>query len=305
LNNSKELADKISKLKKERKAVLLVHNYQRPEIQDIGDFTGDSLALSRQASTTDAKVIVFCGVRFMAETASILCPDKTVLLPAFGAGCPLADKITAEQLRKLKSEHPGAEVVSYVNSSAEVKAESTIICTSANSIKVVNSLPAGKEIIFVPDRNLGLYTAEKTKRKMVIWDGGCPIHTEITVEDIKQQSKKYPSAKVMVHPECNPEVLAAADAVVSTGGMLKYAAENPATEFIVGTETSMLYPLAKSQPGKKFYPAREKAVCEDMQKTTLELVLSALEKMSPEIKVKDEIRAKAVKAVRRMLDLEK
>jgi quinolinate synthase len=297
------LVAEIQTLKKDRQAVILAHNYEPAEIQDIADFTGDSLGLSRQAAGTPAKVIVFCGVRFMAETASILCPDKTVLLPAADAGCPLADRITAAQVRELKKAHPGAEVVAYVNTSAEVKAESTIVCTSANSVAVVKSLPPDKEIIFIPDHNLGLYTQVQSGRTLIVWDGACPIHKDITAGDVRKARAAHPAAKVMVHPECLPEVVALCDAALSTAGMAKYVEKTGAREFIVGTETAMLYPLQRDYPDRKFYPLAEKAVCADMKKITLAMVRDSLRDLKPEIRVSEEIRKKALLPVKRMLSL--
>jgi quinolinate synthase len=295
-------AERILELKKEKNAVILAHNYQRAEVQDIADFVGDSLELSQKAAQTKADVIVFCGVHFMAETASILNPDKVVLLPDAGAGCPMANMITAKQLRQLKSENPNATVVTYVNSSAAVKAESDYCCTSANGVKVVNSIKA-KDIIFVPDQYLGGFIEKKTGKKMILWPGYCPTHVKILPEDILARKKEYPNAKVVAHPECRPDVVALADETLSTSGMIRYAARPEVKELIVATEVALLHRLAKENPGKKFIPASTKAVCPNMKKTTLEKILEALETMEPEVKVPEEIRVKAVVCVDRMLKI--
>jgi quinolinate synthase len=299
-NRDAELVGKISALKKKRDAVILVHNYQLGEVQDIADFVGDSLELSQNAAKTAAEVIVFCGVHFMAETASILCPDKVVLLPDINAGCPMADMITAERLRAKKKEHPQAVVVCYVNSSAEVKAESDICCTSANAVEVVESLDT-REIIFVPDQYLGHYVSARTGRKMVLWPGFCPTHVRITPERIKELRQEYPQARVMVHPECRPEVIALADEVASTSGMCRYARRHEVTELVVGTEMGIIHRLRKENPGKRFIPVSEQAICPNMKLTTLEKVLWSLEEMSPEVKLPQRIRLKAIAAVDRML----
>ena len=299
-NKNNPVVEKILKLKNEKNAVILAHNYQRPEVQDIGDFVGDSLELSQKAASTDADVILFCGVLFMAETASILSPEKTVLLPDSRAGCPMADMITARQLRQKKQEFPDATVVTYVNSSAEVKAESDYCCTSSNGVKVVQSLE-NDEIIFVPDQYLGDYIAKKTGKKMILWPGYCPTHIRILPEDIIRQKQKYPDAKVVVHPECRPEVIALADDALSTSGIIRYAARDDVSELIVGTEVEILHRLRKENPGKTFIPASEKAVCPNMKRITLEKMLNSLETMSPQIKVPENIRVKAKAAVDRML----
>ena len=302
MGNSPELVEKILDLKKKRSAVILVHNYQRGEVQDIADFLGDSLELSQQAAKTDAEVIVFCGVQFMAETASILCPDKTVLLPDINSGCPMADMITAEMLRKKKLEMNSPTVVCYVNSSAEVKAESDICCTSANAVRVIESLDT-HEILFIPDQYLGGYVAAKTGRSIALWPGFCPTHVRIQPEDITRLKEKHPGAKALVHPECRPEVIAVADAVVSTGGMVRFARETDATDIIVGTEIGIMHRLANENPGKRFYPASERAVCPNMKRITLEKVLWSLEDMATEVRVPEEIRIKARRAVARMLEI--
>jgi len=300
-NKDAGLVEKISALKKRRNAIILAHNYQLGEVQDIADFVGDSLELSQNAAKTGADVIVFCGVQFMAETASILCPDKVVLLPDMNAGCPLADMITAERLRAKKKEHPQAVVVCYVNSSAEVKAESDICCTSANAIEVVKSLDA-REILFVPDQYLGHYVSAKTGKKMILWPGFCPTHVRIKPERIKELKREYPRAKVVVHPECKPEVIALADEVASTSGMCRYARRDDVREMIVGTELGIIHRLRKENPGKRFIPVSEQAICPDMKLITLEKVLRSLEEMSPEVKVPEGTRLRAKAAVDRMLE---
>jgi quinolinate synthase len=300
MDRQPELTEKILKLKKKRNAVILAHNYQLGEIQDIADFVGDSLDLSQNAAKTNASVIVFCGVHFMAETASILSPDKTVLLPDEHAGCPMANMITAPQLRDRKKEHPKATVVCYINSSAAVKAESYICCTSANAVGVVESLDAN-EIIFVPDQYLGHYISTKTAKKMILWPGFCPTHARIMPEYIVKLRHEYPEAKVVVHPECRPDVIALADEVLSTSGMIKFARREDVQEMIVGTEMGIIYRLKKENPGKKFIPVSEQAICPNMKLITLEKVLWSLEEMAPEVKVPEKIRLKAKDAVDRML----
>jgi len=297
------LEEKIRELKKKRNAVILAHNYQLPEVQDVADFRGDSLELSRAAAKTEAKVIVFCGVYFMAETASILSPNKLVLMPDSHAGCPMANMLGAEDLRKLKSEHPQAVVVGYVNSSAEVKAELDYCCTSTNAVAVVNHLKAAKEIIFVPDKYLADYVSKQTGRKLIIWNGFCPTHAKILPEDLRREKKFHPFAKVIVHPECLPQVVAMADAVLSTSQMAKFAKETEAKEMIVGTEVGLIYRLKKDNPGKEFYPASERAVCPNMKRTTQEKILWALEELQEEVKVPDAIRLRAKKAIDRMLEI--
>ncbi len=294
------LAERILRLKRERNAVILVHNYQLGEVQDIADFVGDSLELSQKAAKTEADVIVFCGVHFMAETAAILCPDKTVLLPDEHAGCPMADMLTAEQLRQKKKELPNATVVCYVNSTAEVKAESDICCTSANAVKVVESLD-NDEILFVPDQYLGHYVSTRTDKKLHLWPGYCATHVRILPRDIIRLKQEYPQAKAVVHPECRPDVIAVADEVMSTGGMIRYARREDVSEMIVGTELGIIHRLRKENPGKRFIPASEQAICPNMKLITLEKVLWSLEEMSPEVKVPEAIRLKAKTAVDKML----
>ena len=300
INKDLPLVERILKLKQERNAVFLVHNYQLGEVQDIADFVGDSLGLSQNAAKTKADVIVFCGVHFMAETAAILCPDMTVLLPDPHAGCPMADMITAEQLRQKKKELPNASVVCYVNSTAEVKAESDICCTSANAVKVVESVD-NDEILFVPDQYLGHYASTKTNKKIHLWPGYCPTHARIRDQDIIRLKQEYPQAKVVVHPECRPEVIALADEVASTGGMIRYAQREDVSEMIVGTELGIIHRLKKENPGKKFIPVSEQAICPNMKLITLEKVLWSLEVMAPQVKVPEDIRLRAKAAVDKML----
>jgi len=302
-NSDLRLVERIQQLKKERNAIILVHNYQIGEVQDIADYTGDSLGLSRTASQTKADVIVFCGVHFMAETASILCPGKKVLMPDINAGCPMADMITKEGLRALRREHPEARVVGYANTSAEVKAEIDICCTSGNATEVIESLKDVEEIIFVPDKYLCHYVSTRTNKKLIPWNGYCPTHVKILPDDIIRQKKVHSEAKVIVHPECTPQVIQLADEVLSTSGMCKYARTSNVSETVVGTEIGILYRLQKENPGKKFYPASEKAICPTMKLTTLEKVLWGLEDMKYEVKVKYEVRLKAKKAVDGMLQV--
>ncbi|MBI5144812.1 MAG: quinolinate synthase NadA, partial [Candidatus Omnitrophica bacterium] len=254
-----DIEERIKELKKKRHAVILVHNYQLPEVQDIADYRGDSLELSRIAAKTDAEVIVFCGVHFMAETASILCPEKKVIMPDVFSGCPMANMITAQDLRKLKEKHPQAVAVGYVNTSAEVKAELDVCCTSTNAVAVVNALKSEKEIIFVPDKYLADYVSKETRRKLISWNGYCPTHVKILPEDIKREKGFHPQSLVMVHPECLPEVVALADAVLSTSKMCQFASQSKAQEIIVGTEVGLIYRLKKDNPDKEFYPASEAA----------------------------------------------
>jgi len=301
LKYNEALKKKIAKLKTKRNAVIIAHNYQRDEIQEIADISGDSLALSQAVVRTDASVIVFCGVQFMAESASILNPGKKVLLPVTEAGCPLADMITPEKLRMKKKLHPNAAVVCYVNSSAEVKAESDIACTSSNAVEVVKSLKE-EEVIFVPDRNLGRYVQlQVPEKKIILWDGFCPTHIRVQEEDIIKAKGLYPGAEVIAHPECNPDVLALSDHVCSTGGMFKYVKGSKSNEFIIATESGMLYKLQKDNPDKKFYLPTPHLVCANMKLITLGWVAHSLEKMVYEIKVSDEVRERAKKTLDRML----
>jgi quinolinate synthase len=297
-----DLKKKVRDLLKKRKAVMLAHNYQRPEVQDAADLCGDSLELSIKAAQTDAEVIVFCGVHFMAETASIMSPDKTVLLPRIDAGCPMADMVTPEALEKRMKELPPMPVVTYVNSTAAVKALSTICCTSANVVKVVNSLDAD-EVLMVPDRNLAKYAALHTRKRVHFWNGFCIVHNILTPEVVLLAKNKHPEAVFMAHPECRPEVLELADVVLSTSGMIKYAGESEKISFIVGTETGILHPMKKANPSKMFYPVSRDMECRNMKKITLEDVARCLENMEGEVKVPEDIRIPAKEAVRKMIDL--
>lgn len=294
---------RIQQLKHQRNAVILAHNYQPGEIQDMADFTGDSLGLSIKAAQTDAKVIVFCGVQFMAETAAILSPEKTVLLPDKFAGCPLADMITAEQLRQLKQQNPDALVVCYVNSSAGVKAESDYCCTSANAVEVVSSLPADRPVIFVPDQHLGRFVVERTGRNLILWPGYCTTHVVITEQDIKSAKAKYPAAVIMAHPECAEPVKKLSDQIFSTGQMLKFAKTNNAKQFIIATEIGMIHALKKQNPAAEFVPASDRATCPNMKKITLDKVIGSLQDMQYKVTVPDEVRKKAKKALNRMVEI--
>jgi len=303
IKEDKKLVIRIKELKKKRNAIILVHNYQLPEVQDIADFRGDSLELSRIAAKTEAEVIVFCGVYFMAETASILSADKLVIMPDISAGCPMANMMSADDLRKLKLQHPEAVAVGYVNTSAAVKAELDYCCTSTNAVAVVNALKNEKEIIFVPDKYLADYVSKKSGRKLITWHGFCPTHVKILPEDLKREKKFHPQAKVMVHPECLASVVSLADVVLSTSQMAKYAKEDSAREFIIGTESGLLYRLKQDNPDKEFYLASERAVCPNMKRTTQEKVLWALEELKDEVRVSEEIRKKARLAIERMLKI--
>ncbi|KUO73835.1 MAG: quinolinate synthetase [Desulfosporosinus sp. BRH_c37] len=296
------LAGEVEVLKKAHKAVILAHYYQRPEIQDIADFVGDSLQLSQQAATTDAEVIVFCGVHFMAESAAILSPDKVVILPEAQAGCPMADMVDAEGLRAYKKRVPGVQVVCYVNTSAEVKAESDICCTSANAVKVLESLK-GKDILFIPDENLGRYAANILDKSLQFWPGYCKTHDRLTKEDILKARREHPLAKVIVHPECRVDVCQEADYIGSTAGLIAYAQNSEKQEFIVGTESGILHRLNQVCPTKEFYLASERLVCPNMKLTTLAKVRDALTTLSPRITVEDKIRVRAKEALDRMLAL--
>ncbi len=298
---NKTITEKILELKEQRDAVILAHNYQLGEIHDIADFVGDSLDLSQKAAQTDAKVIVFCGVHFMAETASLLCPDKIVLIPDEHAGCPMADMVTVEDLRKKKSESPDASVVCYINTTAAVKTECDICCTSSNALKVVSSIPEGKPIIFVPDRYLGAFAAAQSDREMMLWPGYCPTHQRITADDIVKLKKQYPEAQVVVHPECRSDVTALADKALGTGGMMRYARESEYKDFIIGTEIGIIYRLRKENPSKRFIPASEQAICPNMKLITLEKILWSLEGMVYQVSVPEELLDKARKPVERML----
>ena len=296
------MQNKIKQLSKEKNAIILAHNYQPPEIQDIAHLCGDSLELSIKASQTKADIIVFCGVHFMAETASILSPEKTVLLPAINAGCPMADMVTSKTLQEKKQALGNVPVITYVNSSAAVKAVSDICCTSANVIKVVNSI-AANEILMTPDKNLAQYVAVNTDKKIHLWEGYCPFHNILTKEDVNIAKKKYPDACFIAHPECRPEVLELADTIQSTSGMIKFAGESDCNSFIIGTETGLLYPISKAFPDKKFYMASKEMYCSDMKKINLENLYACIKNMTNEIKVPEDIRKKAFHAVQKMIDL--
>jgi len=293
---------RINKLRKEKNAIILAHNYQRGEVQDIADFVGDSFGLSHKAVASDADIIVFCGVDFMAESAAILNPEKTVLMPETNAQCPMAAMITPDSLKLEKEKHPNAAVVCYVNTPASVKAESDICCTSANAVKVVNALPEN-EIIFVPDRNLALYVAAHTKKNIIPWNGYCPTHHLILPGDILLEKEEHPDAKILVHPECRPDVVSLADQVLSTAGMLKYAKQSTSKEFIIGTELGLLHRLRKENPDKTFIPGTKYAVCPNMKMNTLGSIIRALENNEHIITIPEDIRIKAKLALDRMLEV--
>jgi len=322
----KNLQEEIAKLKQERRAIIIAHNYQREEVQEIADFTGDSLELSRKAANMECEVIVFCGVDFMAESAFILSPEKTVLLPESGASCPMAAMIRADSPRKLwdeypgykeqptllyptefslrdiKRRHPGVPVVAYVNTTAEIKAEVDVCCTSANVIEVINSMP-GDQIISVPDKNLSMWAQKNTDKKIISWDGFCHVHDRVSAEDVYTARKAHPDAVFMAHPECRPEVFELADHVTSTSGMLRYAKSSDNKEFIVGTETGLMYRLRHENPGKTFHPLRKDMICPNMKKTTLESVRNALRDMKHVVKVPEDIRLRAKRSLDRMLEI--
>ncbi len=299
---SAQIIKEIARLKEQRNAVILGHFYQRPEVQDIADYVGDSYGLSKQAAATTAEVIVFCGVHFMAESAYILSPGKTVLLPELEAGCPMADMADEKELVALKAKHPEAAVVSYVNTSAAVKAESDICCTSANVLQVIESLPH-KEVIFTPDRNMGRYIADKTDKRIILWEGYCYTHDRMRAEDFARAKRQHPDALTVVHPECPPEVLALADHITGTSGMMKLAASEPQTTFIIGTESGMGYALGKTAPGKKFIFPSDDMICATMKLTSLESVLNSLKNLEHRITVPEAVREKAYRALNRMLQV--
>jgi quinolinate synthase len=325
-SDTSSLQEQILEFKERKRAIILSHNYQRDEVQEIADFVGDSLELSRIAATKDCEMIVFCGVHFMAESASILSPDKTVLLPEEAAGCPMADMIRVDSprpvrttfpgfenppayvyppeytLRDIKKEYPGVPVVAYVNTTAEVKAESDICCTSANVVKVIESLP-GPEVICIPDKNLSMWAAKNTKKKVIAWDGYCNIHERVSEDDVRQARAEHPKAIVLAHPECRIEVLEIADHVTSTSGMLRYAHASDAREFIVGTEIGLMHRLRKENPEKEFWPLRKDMICPNMKKTTLKSILRAFQENTFVVKVPEEIRVPAKRALDRMLEI--
>jgi quinolinate synthase len=309
-----ELSAEILRLKRERNAVILAHNYQVPEVQDIADYVGDSLGLSRTAAKTPANLIVFCGVHFMAETASIISPQKTVLLPDLGAGCSLAATIDADKLRAWKQEHPRAVVVSYVNTTAEVKAESDYACTSGNAVKIVNSIPRDREILFLPDMFLGAYVMEKTGRKMEVWPGECHVHAGITPDVVNQKIKENPDSEFLVHPECGcvTQFLYFSEKgdfnlplveIQSTEGMVRHAKQSKSDKFLVATETGILHRMKKGNPDKTFLPVKEDAVCEYMKTITLEKVYKSLRDMVYEVKVPTNVADKARLSIQRMLEI--
>lgn len=309
-----EITAEINRLRKEKNAVILAHNYQIPDVQDIADFVGDSLGLSQEAEKTGADIIVFCGVHFMAETASIISPNKKVLIPDLGAGCSLSDTITADQLRDWKKQHPGAVVVSYVNTTAEVKSESDYCCTSTNAVDVVNSVPEDKEILFLPDMFLGAFVARETGRNIDIWPGECHVHADIKGEDIKNATDKHPDAELVIHPECGCSTSTMYECsngtfngkpvkVLSTGGMLKHAESSKSNEFIIATETGILHTLKKHNPDKEFYAANDDAVCKFMKMINLSNVLQSLQQEQFEVKVPELIAGKAKNAIDRMLEI--
>ncbi|MBF0345728.1 MAG: quinolinate synthase [Nitrospirae bacterium] len=326
VDSRESLKEEILGLKEARNALILAHNYQIDDVQDIADYTGDSLELSRKAATTDVDVIVFCGVRFMAESAAILSPDKTVLLPAVDAFCPMAEMITVSSEREvydtfpgylnppqyiypanftlndIRNKYPDTPVVAYVNTTAEVKAHSDICCTSANVVKVINSLPQSR-VICIPDRNLSMWAAKNTDKEVIAWDGFCHVHDRIRPVDVENARKKHPEAAFMAHPECRLDVLNLADHVTSTSGMLRYAQSSTAREFIVGTEVGILYRLRKENPGKTFYPLRRDMLCPNMKKTNLQSVYKALSEMKNVIKVSEEIRQPAKLTLDKMLSI--
>jgi len=298
---NEHLLERIEELKAEKNAVILAHNYQRAEVQDVADYTGDSLGLSRQAAAEKADVIVFCGVTFMAETAKVLSPERTVLIPDRNAGCPMADMITDRELAEAKARHPDALVVCYVNSSAAIKAESHICCTSGNAIGVVESIPADRDVLFIPDASLGDYVARRLGRELILWDGYCPTHHRILPEHIAAARAQHPGALVVVHPECRREVVDAADEVASTSGMLRFCRESDAREFIIGTEVGLLHRLGKENPEKRFYPASPFSDCPNMKLTTLEKVVWSLEDMQFVIELPPDIIDRARRPLERML----
>lgn len=303
-NPDEKLKKEIRSLLKEKNAILLAHNYQRDEIQEIADFAGDSLGLSQTAAATNAEFIIFCGVHFMAESAAILSPDKTVLLPNLEAGCPMADMVTAQKLREVKKTYPDAVVVCYINSSAEVKAESDICCTSSNALKVVESLNGSQQVLMIPDMNLAKYTQRFTQKTIIPWKGFCPTHHYfIKKKDVQNVMKEHPDAIFIAHPECTPEVLSLAHHVSSTSGMIKFARECPDSKIIVGTEIGVGYRLRKENPGKKFYFPSKEQICPNMKVTTLDDVLTALQEEKHQITVPEEIRVRAYSALEKMLPI--
>ncbi|MBN1484770.1 MAG: quinolinate synthase NadA [Chloroflexia bacterium] len=302
MDHKNELVERILALKAERDAIILAHNYQIPEIQDLADITGDSLQLARQASSIDRAVIVFCGVDFMAESAALLNPDKTVLIPSLQACCPMAAMATAEQVRDKRREYPRAAVCSYVNTSAAVKAVSDICCTSSNGVAVVRSL-SEQQVLFVPDKNLGHYVSTQTDQEVILWPGYCYVHERLSLAEVKAARREYPQAVLMVHPECRPEVVAEAEVVLSTAGMLRYAAESDADSFIVGTEAGLLHPLRRENPDKHFYLAAPHMICGAMKQVTLDNLLAALQHNQHVVTVPKDVAVAARRALERMLEV--
>ncbi|MGD8746842.1 MAG: quinolinate synthase NadA [Balneolaceae bacterium] len=311
--NTQELVSEIKRMKDERNAVILAHNYQVPEVQDIADYIGDSLGLSHQAAETDAEVIVFCGVHFMAETASIISPDKKVLIPDLDAGCSLADSITVEQLREWKARYPDAVTVTYINTTAAVKAECDYCCTSSNAVDIVESIPEDKEILFLPDKFLGSYIEMVTGRELNIWQGACHVHEKIGELNLGEKQKEYPNAEILIHPECGCSTSCMMKSAMyfdckdghihSTSGMLNHAKESDAEEFVVATETGILHRMRKENPGKRFYPANENSVCEYMKMITLEKLYDSLKYDQHEVKVPKELAEQALLPIERMLSI--
>jgi quinolinate synthase len=303
MSSKENLIRRIKSLKEDRKAVILAHNYQLPEVQDIADYVGDSLGLARRAAELQPEVILLCGVHFMAETAAILCPDSMVVIPDANAGCPMANMINVRQLKNLKAKHPDAVVVCYVNSSAAVKAESDYCCTSSNAAEVMKTIPRDREIIFIPDKYLGAWAAKETSHRVILWEGYCPTHVRILPEHIRAQREKHPHALVLAHPECLTEVSEMADQVASTSGMVRFCRESTAQEFIIATEIGMLHPLRKDNPGKKFYAANDWSDCPNMKLNNLEKMLWALEDMAPQVTLPEDIAGRAKLAIDRMVSI--
>jgi len=299
---NRELRERLAQLKKERNAIILAHYYQRDEIQEVADFRGDSFLLAQKAAETDADTIVFCGVHFMGESAKILAPNKTVIIPDERAGCPMADMVNVEGLRELKRKHPNAKVVTYINSSAEIKAETDIVCTSANAVKVIQSVDSD-EIIWVPDKNLGDYVSKFTDKKMIIWEGYCNTHDMLTVKDVVEMRQQYPNALFVVHPECRPEVVKMADFVGSTTAIIDYCKKSEHQEFIVGTEDGTGYQLRKDSPNKTFHFASKYLVCPNMKVNNLKKLVRCLETMQPEIHVPEDVAERARLSLERMLQV--
>lgn len=299
---NRQLKERLLQLKKERNAIILAHYYQRDEVQEVADFRGDSFLLAQKAAQTDADVIVFCGVHFMGESAKILAPNKTVIIPDERAGCPMADMVNVEGLRALKRQHPKAKVVAYINTSADVKSETDICCTSANAINVINSVDSD-EIIWVPDKNLGDYVSKFTSKKVIIWEGYCNTHDMLTVKDVEEMKAQYPNAQFVVHPECRPEVVKLGDFVGSTTAIIKYCKESDCKEFIVGTEDGTGYQLRLDSPDKQFHFATKYLVCPNMKVNNLKKIVKCLETMQPEIYVPEDVADRARLSLERMLQV--